>query len=199
MGWAALRRIMSGQLRLWDEGPDGTENGYGAEEFRASIARELRYLLAISTEARRVGQLSPSGLAYSIGVALIEDFNMARGKGRSTDGDKSPTMPRFVDVKLTQEQKADFLRTQYTDRELVTFLQSVSDDGYRVGVSWNGESQSYTVSLTCRDPKSVNAGLCMTSFAGTVSKAIALAQYKHVLVTEEKWLGTAVSPEEDFG
>lgn len=124
---------------------------------------------------------------------------MARGKGRGEKQPGSVVMPRFVDVKLTAEQKSEFVDTEWTPFELVAGLQSLSDDGYRVGCSWNSEGQSYIVSLTCRNPESPNSGLCMTSYAKTVERAIALALFKHRYVTKEDWTGGAGPEGEDFG
>lgn len=143
--------------------------------------------------------MSPSGLAHSIGVCLIEDWNMARGKTTTTGKDSTNALPRFVDVKLTAEQRTEFLSVKERYADSVHLLQGLADDGYRVGVTWSGEHQSYTVSLTCRDAKSPNNGLCMTSFAGDLVTAIALAVYKHCVVTEGHWQSDDSSPAEAFG
>lgn len=199
LGWSAPSCIMSRQLRLWSDGSDGAGNGAGGHNPRASLHRELWYLLTINTKTGGVGRVSPSGLAYSLSVCLIEDFNMSRGKSKGGAQGNGSAMPRFVDIKLTQEQKAAFLGQRHTAEELVGFLQAVADDGYRVGCSWNAESQSYTVSMTCRNAESVNNGLCVTSFAKDVSTAIALAWYKHDVVCGGDWLGAAGPGSEDFG
>lgn len=124
---------------------------------------------------------------------------MARGGKRAAETSKAGGMPRFVDVKLTAEERSEFVRAARTAEELVAGLQSLCDDGYRVGCSWSGEHQTYTVSLTGRDPQGVNFGLCMTSFAGTIHTAVALALYKHVTVTEGNWLGGDEDQTEAFG
>lgn len=124
---------------------------------------------------------------------------MARGNGKGTKAGNTAAMPKFVDVKLSQEQKAQFLKQPWDDVEVIRELQGLCDDGYRVGCSWSGEQQAYTVSLTCRNPDSPNNGLCMTSFARFLSTAVALALFKHRVITEGVWLGDAGSGSEDFG
>ena len=190
---------MSGQLTLWDDGATGSQKRPPAEAIRASIARELRYLLTISDDAGKPFHIRPAGVAHSVGVCLIEDSNMARGKGTGKQATGQGNMPRFVDVKLTAEQRDHFTNWSGRDGDLVTFLQSMADDGYRVGVSWSGEQQAYTVSLTCRDDGNPNNGLCMTSFARTLSTALWLALFKHLVVTEERWVEGAFGGGEDFG
>jgi len=176
-----------------------SENGGAGHNPRASLYREIRYLLTISTDAGKSGSIRPAGVAHSLGVCFIEDFNMARGKGKTTGQGGQGTMPRFVDVKLTAEQRREFEAWEQRDGDLVTFMQSLADDGYRVGVSWSGEQQAYTVSLTCRAEGNPNAGLCMTSFARSLSTALWLAVYKHVVVTEERWIDGAFEGGEEFG
>lgn len=186
-------------MRLWDDGAAGSESRAGAEELRARLGREISYLLAINTQASGAGRVSPAGLSHSLGVCLIEDWHMSRGKGQQPNRESSQAMPRFVDVKLTPEQKADFLRQEYTADGLVRFLQLAADAGYRIGCSWSTETQAYTVSMTCRAAGSPNNGLCMTSFAKDLSTAVALAHYKHTAVCGEDWLGGAGPESADFG
>lgn len=190
---------MSDQQQLWENGLGGLENKAPSEAIRASIARELRYLLTISENAGKPYAIRPAGIAHSIGVALIEDFIMARGKGMAKEA-KTGAMPRFVDVKLSAEERDGFLSwAKRGGPDLVDFLQSLADDGYRVGVTWAGEQQAYTVSLTCRQSGNVNEGLCMTSFAKTLENALWLAIYKHVVVADHRWLEASGGEEGDFG
>jgi len=190
---------MSDLQQGWLPGFGGFENEVSIPSYRASLQRELRYLLTISSSKASRGHFSPSGLAHSVGVVLIEDWLTVRGKNGSKAEEGRASLPRFVDVKLTPEQRVEFAKQMLTQDECVKFLASAADDGYRVGVSWSGEQQSYTVSMTCRNPKSPNMGLCMTSFAGDLEKAISLANYKHCIVTEEVWSKGVVAAEEDFG
>lgn len=190
---------MSTQLGLWDDGPVGAEFSPEAVSKRASLYREIRYLLAISAEAGRGERLSPAGLAHSLGVCLIEDSNMARGKGKPEGKGGATALPRFVDVKLSSEEREAFAQWGEREGDLVGRLQGMADSGYRVGVSWSSEQQAYVVSLTCRDPEGVNNGLCMTSFAKTLITALWLALYKHYVVTGEHWVEGAFGSEEEFG
>nr|CRY95699.1 hypothetical protein [uncultured prokaryote] len=190
---------MSGQLGMWPEGQLYPEGGVGRQSFRASIAREMRYLLAISTDAGLPGKLGQSGVAHSLGVCLIEDWNMARGSKAGKSRTNAGAMPVFVDIKLSAEDRVVFLAWCSSDTDQVEYLQRFADTGYRVGVSWSGEHQSYTVSVTCRDEESPNNGLCMTSFAKSLSQGIALAWFKHNVVSECEWRGFVPPQEELFG
>lgn len=190
---------MSDQLPMFPGGVGGLSTQTPSTIVRASLAREMRYLLSISSNAGGSRCVGATGIAHSLGVCLIEDSNMARGKGKGGDVQAGSALPRFVDVKLTAEHREAFAAWSERDGDLVGFLQALADNGYRVGVSWSGERQSYTVSVTCREVGSVNNGLCMTSFAGTLTTALWLAVYKHLVVTSECWLENAAGGGEDFG
>lgn len=170
-----------------------------AEAIRASIGREMAYLLARSRDTGRGFGLSPAGVAHSLGVCLIEDSNMARGKGKGGFEGKGSNLPTFVDVKLSPEDKESFLASLGDDLDAVKCLQAFADDGYRVGVTWSGEHQTYTVSATCRDDESENNGLCMTAFSRDLTQAILLLWYKHDVLCKRQWKAFEPKPTERFG
>lgn len=180
-------------------GQGGTDSSSGLAEKRAAVHHSLWWALTSSTEGGRGRGLTDTALAHTFAVCMLEMDTMARGGKKAVETVKPGGMPRFVDIKLTAEDRADFSRQTYTPDQVVTMLQSLCDDGYRVGCTWSGEQQSYTVSITGRDPVGVNFGLCMTSFAPTLHKAVSLALYKHTVVTEERWLGDGPRDEMDFG
>jgi hypothetical protein len=130
---------------------------------------------------------------------MIEAGNMARGKGQRDNGTKANAMPTFVDVKLTPQQREAFLEADWVPEDCTKILMDFTSSGYRVGIAWSGEHQSYTVSLTCRDEESPNVGLCMTCFAGELLVAVGLAWYKHDYIAHGDWRSVAIPPAEAFG
>jgi hypothetical protein len=156
-------------------------------------------MLTIGTGSGGRGGISPAGLSHSVGICCLELAIMARGKGKAVGAGSGAGMPKFVDVKLTQDQKADFSGRHQSAEALVVQLQDLCDAGYRIGCSWSGEHQTYTVSLTCRDDQSQNNGYCMTSFAGQLDRAVSLALYKHFVVCGEVWSAGGPGSAEDFG
>jgi hypothetical protein len=169
------------------------------QTLRAAVHRSLMNMLTSSTGTSGRCGLTPVGLVHSVGVSFLEMAIMARGAKKAAEEGGRNGMPTFVDVKLTVEDKAEFLRVGFSPPGLVNGLQRLCDNGYRIGCSWSGETQAYTVSITCRDPESVNSGLCMTSFAKELPLAIGLALYKHEVLTEGNWLGAAGPGSESFG
>lgn len=200
LGWGGtLPCAMSVQLGFPGfEGPSPQQR-LTAGAARAGIGRELRYLLTRSAEAGGGFGISPSGLAHSVGVCLIKDFDMSRGKGKQSAGQGGSSLPTFVDVKLSAEERESFLSWSAGDVDPVKCLQAFADEGYRVGVAWSGEHQTYTVSVTCRDTGSENNGLCMTSFGRVLPVAVMLAWYKHEVITERVWRAYEPDAAESFG
>lgn len=190
---------MSGITQLPLFGGLSADSGAYAHQPRASLYREMQYLLTISTQTSRPNAIRPAGLVHSLGVCLIEDWNMARGKGQESKAVDRAGLPRFVDVKLTPQQRQQFQEMDWTPEGATKILQDFANTGYRVGVAWSGEHQTYTVSLTCRDEESPNNGLCMTCFAGDLIVGIGLAVFKHTVVAKGVWNSVAIPPTEGFG
>lgn len=124
---------------------------------------------------------------------------MSRGKAKAGNGAASGILPRFVDVKLTQEEREQFSEWFSPDGDQTIVIQWFADNGYRVGVSWSGEHQSYTASATCRNTDDPNNGLCMTAFSGDLSKAIALLWWKHHHLANGDWNSRVEPVKEAFG
>lgn len=173
--------------RVGQGGPDSGGSAVGTAEQRASIRRTVRGLLTSSTEPGGSARTTPTGFAHMFGVCMVEFSIMVRGKGSRAEATTKAGMPTFVDVKLTHEEKEDFLAWDLSVDELIRRLELYPFDGYRVGLAWSGEAQSYTASLTCRNDESPNGGLCMTSFAKTSLTALKLMVYKHEVVTKGVW------------
>lgn len=178
---------MSTQTSLWTDDGAGFGSKPPAEGFRASIAREMRYLFSIERNPTAGRGISASGVAHSLVVCIIEDFHMSRGKGKASGVGAGGILPTFIDVKLSAEDRAKFVTWTEAHVDPVDTLQAFADGGYRVGVSWSGEHQTYTVSVTCRDDQSENNGLCMTSFSRSLEQAVLLAWFKHAVVCEFRW------------
>jgi hypothetical protein len=180
-------------------GLNGGENTDGAARKSAGIRNTLLWSLTCSRYASVRGQIPHTGVSHTFAVACLELEEMARGNGKPKDGEKPSGMPRFIDVPLSADDKHAFKEFLPAASDLVGWMARMCDSGYRIGSSWSGESQSYTVSLTCRDPESPNAGMCMTSFAKDLRTAVALAQFKHEVLTRGVWVSAAERDMGEFG
>lgn len=185
--------------RVGQGGVGNPENRVGNPQRLETLCNPLAWCLASDNNPRIRCGISNAGIAHTFAVFMVRGYEMARGGRQAAAAASTSTMPKFVDVPLSAEGRKAFLDWKWDHEMLICELQGLCDSGYRVGCSWSGESQSYTVSLTCRDSTSVNAGLCMTSFAKTLERAVALSLFKHAIVAEGNWLGVASATTEDFG
>lgn len=199
VGWRSLLTMNESVHERTGRCFNGVDNHSGPPKHRAALHRSMVGLLSATRNTRRGTEQPPAGVAHMFGVFLIEEWHMARGGAKKAAPGTAAGMPRFVDVRLTAEDRNTFVGLSYTDTDLIQFLSDVTDSGYRVGCSWSGEHQSYTVSLTGREGSGVNEGLCMTSFAGTLPRAVALAAFKHTVVTAGVWLSTEEADVGAFG
>lgn len=116
---------------------------------------------------------------------------MARGKG-GKEPEATTQWTRFIDIPMAGVT-VDDINSEYGDGTSVgAGVDGLVRAGYRIGISFNGQTQSYIVSLTCRDEHSPNAGCTVTSHAGDWWFALAVMCYKHYVVAREDW--TSLSP-----
>ena len=60
-------------------------------------------------------------------------------------------------------------------------------DGHRMSVTYNGQNDTFTVSLTGRGDDCPNDGMTVVSFAGTWYEALQVSMYKHHILAEGDW------------
>lgn len=178
---------------------NGGESTVGPKEKSARIRHTIWWCVTSEHEGAEPGFMSGRALAHTFAVCMLEYEIMARGAKKDGSQGTSATMPKFIDIKLTAEDRAQFLQERLAAHELVGALTRLCDNGYRVGCQWSGETQSYTVSLTCRNPDDPNNGFCMTSFAKTLDTAVALAVFKHTVVADTDWTSVGSSSGSEFG
>lgn len=93
----------------------------------------------------------------------------------------------FVEIPLTEEQKADFKAMYAKDANaLLGYIPELVGDGYKLSSTWDEPNKCFIVSLTCKDPLSTNFGYVMTSRAGDLWEAMSLALYKHRFACDDE-------------
>lgn len=178
---------------------DGARKLAAAVVLPSHMYSDALAFLGACRSKKPVSRMSPASLVHWFGVWEIGVNIVARGQKKQQASTNGSAPPAFVDVKLNPEQRVEFAAWQYSDMELLGWLQELVNEGYRIGLSWSNEQQSYFASLTGRDGTGSNEGCCMTSFAGDARKALALAYYKHRYVCEGVWKAPDEEGLGDFG
>jgi len=93
----------------------------------------------------------------------------------------------FKDFKLTAEQLEGFGAFDTDDDDLMDLIQTVLAEGYKVTLTYNGQSDTYNCAMTCNAEKHKNQGYTMTAFAPTAYTAMKLLMYKHAVLLEADW------------
>lgn len=117
------------------------------------------------------------------------ELNMARGKGESVSkaAQNGNQWTQFVDIPLGEVSWEDVLAKFGTAGQVDQGVRDLGLNGYRIGISYNGQSDAFIVSVTCRDEGSPNNGFTFTSFAGSWLDAIRIALFKHFVLADGSW------------
>lgn len=120
---------------------------------------------------------------------LQEEFEMARGKGRSVGKAQANSgYTEFVNYAMPQDA-IDKVGEEFPDVDSITQgVTALLEAGYRIGFSYDFQRQNYICSLTCRNAESVNEGKTLTSFADNWIDALRATLYKHFILLEMDWL-----------
>jgi hypothetical protein len=145
------------------------------------------------------GYISVDAQALDWLLDIMGSVTMARGNGNGSKV-QSENWTKFVDISLAGVTKDD-ISAEYGDiGSIGNGVDSLLRSGYRIGVSFNGTTNSYICSLTCRDDGSPNHGCTVTSHASDWWLALQVMLYKHFVVARENWLEVSPSPSgETFG
>lgn len=110
---------------------------------------------------------------------------MPRGKNGSRQETAKPEWGGYIDIQLSQEQKADFAVWQ--KEHGLSDMDDILATEIKVGISFDEASSTYLASLTSDLHARANLRCVLTARAGLWEKAVALAFYKHLVILETDW------------
>jgi hypothetical protein len=128
--------------------------------------------------------------------------DMARGtkKPAGTAQGAKNQWTTFVEIALPDEAWPDIQATYGTGDALLDAVTECVTAGHRVSVSYNGQNDTFNVSLTGKGDSCVNDGMTLVSFATTWFDALQVAMYKHHVIAEGEWSsGEVVAKRPRFG
>lgn len=97
----------------------------------------------------------------------------------------------FVEVRLNEEEKTDFKKRYSSEADkLLGMVDEIVKNGYKISSSYDTTNNCIIVALTCKEPNSPNFNYVMTSRAGEVWEATALAMYKHYFCCDDEDWGS---------
>jgi hypothetical protein len=104
----------------------------------------------------------------------------------------------FVNIELNATHRKELKKiVNDAEYDVGTLLTNLVTDGYRIGLAYNPEKDSFTCSLTAKDTAAHNEGFCMVSHSGTPIKALLTAVYKHYSIAKgAEWRDVADTDDE---
>ena len=99
----------------------------------------------------------------------------------------------FINLELTQEEKAALTQFCTTFDELDDLWEQMIDDGYKITAKYDDYSSCYAAFAFPADDAPVS-GHILTGRGRHPSRALRQLFFKHFVVLEKDWLGAANSP-----
>jgi len=97
-------------------------------------------------------------------------------------------MPDFVNCNLTDDQK-DFVKANVLPlKELFDQLDDLVADNYKITMSYDDQTDCYSVFMIGKDNQTINNGLMLSAYAPILSGALSLLLFKHFTVLKEDWV-----------
>jgi len=127
----------------------------------------------------------------------LERYNRMAGKKKKPQ--YGGEWKGFVDVKLTPQEKEQFLAWDVQDGDVWTGLASMGEAAYKLSATYNKGNDNWTASYTCNDAGSANAGYTVNAHAKDIYTACRLLLFKTGVVLPPDWTDYEVPESENFG
>lgn len=105
----------------------------------------------------------------------------------------------FANVRLDEEQREAYAAWDITPAEVWEKFTEMLSTGYKITVSHQPKKNSFTCAATCENAADPNAGMTMSSYAGTWGDAVKVMLFKHFEVTKGTWGAVEARTSSPFG
>lgn len=108
-----------------------------------------------------------------------QDNPEPRRKGKGSTKQEKVTWLGFVEISLTEEDKAAIVDMPLNDKAAFDFIEGMVEDGYKVSFSEDTAHSSFIASATGQRPGNPNAGYTLAGRGPSVIGSLASLAYKH--------------------
>jgi len=152
-------------------------------------------LVAMAVKGKAVKMLVVITHRINVLVAVLNKRRMQMARFRS----KVDNGWAFANVRMSKEQREDFLVWQEGILEdTVEVVTSVLLTGYKMSIKWDGENETWVVTLTGTEMTRTNDKTSMSARHQDLTTALLLSVYKHVVICGSSAWNTAAD-EENWG
>jgi len=100
---------------------------------------------------------------------------------------KRPDFKGFVNYPLSTDEKAAIKAISLTLDDYENFLIKLSEEGYKITISYDAFNQCYSCFLMHKDADHTNAGYMLSGKGSTPLKAFKQCSYIHYQIFDEDW------------
>ena len=123
--------------------------------------------------------MARNGVTKKEGEKKDARFTQVRGGNDNFKG--------YIQHTLTKEEKDNYDLWLIVDDDIWNDLQVLVDNGYKVGIGYDGYNQTFQCSLTCNNSKDDNFGWVLVARAPDVYNCVRLVLYKHLVLLMGDW------------
>lgn len=106
---------------------------------------------------------------------------------------------KFVDLELTSEGKAAFKEWVFTEDDLISYIETQGNEGYKIGARYDSQNGSWIASLTCSKEGHANYGWCLSARGRSWVHAFMVLAYKDLVLLAGNWGVPAAADDNDAG
>lgn len=105
----------------------------------------------------------------------------------------------FINVNLTNEQKAQFAAWDIEDGDVWEGLATYAQYGYKINLSFNRQNDKFNITFTGQPVCGVNSGFAVSAFASSPYNAARVGLFKISVVLPEDWSQYDPGDADDIG
>jgi hypothetical protein len=90
----------------------------------------------------------------------------------------------FVDIALSDEQRAFVSEMNFTEESAFSFLEELTDEGYKVSFTADTAHKSFITTATGSNPDCLNKGYSLSGRGPTLIGSLASLAFKHVTICD---------------
>ena len=107
-----------------------------------------------------------------------------RSNGKASGGQAQPSFLGFVDIPLSEADKASLDGLNFEPEDAFKFLEEMVEDGYKISISQDTAHSCYIATATGRNPNDPNYGYALSGRGADVVGGLASLAYKHVTLCQ---------------
>lgn len=133
----------------------------------------------------------------SYGLFIERTYTMAKAKVTPKLG--KVDFKGFVNYVLSKEDKVTYTDWEVDDHDLFLLIAGDNQTGYKLGMSFNAQNDTFVATYMCNDSTSPNAGYMLSAFAPDWYNALKTLCFKHNVILGCVWKVDTLKDQQNWG